>query len=64
MSSSSPSITPGTRVRLRHRPDNTGQVIGLGLQPGDVQVRWDATDEITSINVAQLEVLSKFRLVE
>jgi hypothetical protein len=64
MSSSPLAVVAGTRVRLRHRPDDTGQVIGRGLQPGDVKVRWDDTDETTYISVAQLEGLSELRLVE
>jgi hypothetical protein len=45
-------------------PDDTGKVIGLGLQPGDVKVRWDDTDETTHINAAQLEIMSQLRLVD
>jgi hypothetical protein len=51
-------------VWLRHRHDDTGRVIGLGLQPGDVKVRWDDNDETTHVSVAQLEAVSQLRLVE
>jgi hypothetical protein len=64
MSSSSPAMGVGTRVRLRHRPDDTGRVIGFSWRPGDVQVRWDDPDQVTHINVGQLEAVSELHLVE
>jgi hypothetical protein len=54
----------GTRVRLRHRPDDTGRVIGPSYRPGDVKVRWDDPDQVTHINVGQLKAVSELLLVE
>lgn len=51
------SLHPGTRVRLRNRPDDTGVVIGPGWQAGDVKVRWDEPDAMTYIAARQLEVV-------
>jgi hypothetical protein len=51
------SLSPGTRVRLRNRPDDTGVVIGPGWQAGDVKVRWDFPDAMTYLAAHQLEVV-------
>jgi hypothetical protein len=64
VSSSPLAVVAGTRVRLRHRPDDTGMVIDRGLQLGDVKVRWDDSDEVTYISAAQLEAVSQLRLVD
>lgn len=51
-----PLFRPGTKVRLRNRPEDTGVVLGMGSRPGDVRVRWDQPDAITYISARQLEV--------
>lgn len=51
-----PLFRPGTKVRLRNRPEDTGTVLGMGSRPGDVRVRWDEPDAISYIAARQLEV--------
>jgi hypothetical protein len=60
----SASIAPGARVRLRHRPDDTGTVTGLGWLAGEVKVRGDDSGDVTYISVGQLEAVSELRPVE
>ena len=58
-------MTPGTRVRLKSNPDDTGVVIrppAMGLvgtvyRPDEVLVRWDFPDAMTHIQIDRLEVI-------
>jgi len=54
-------MTPGTRVRLKSNPDETGVVIrfsiGLRYRSDEVLVRWDFPDAMTNIQIDRLEVI-------
>lgn len=53
-----PLFRPGTKVRLRNCPDETGVVLSTRCSlPGDVKVRWDSDAAFTYIASRQLEVM-------
>jgi hypothetical protein len=55
-------MTPGTRVRLKTNPDDTGVVIrsvGTIVDPDEVLVRWDFPDAMTHIQRDRLEIIPR-----
>lgn len=48
--------SPRVLLHLSDR-DVTGVIVGQGILPGEVRVRWDDTDEVTHIERYRLEVV-------